>query len=123
MKRDFPRLSANLTLQEVVDKYVLQTGWHYFVVTDGVGQAGLVTLAAVRSIPRSAWATTTAGQVMIPLKRLDQVRPDAMLWSALEKMGRDGVEQLPVVEGNGIIGILSREDVLHYLRALRAFAT
>lgn len=123
MKRDFPRLSANLTLQEVVDKYVLQTGWHYFVVTDGVGQAGLVTLADVRSIPRSAWATTIAGQVMIPLKKLDQIRPDAMLWSALEKMRRDGVEQLPVVEGNGIIGILSREDVLHYLRVLRAFPT
>jgi CBS domain-containing protein len=123
MKRDYPRLPANLTLEEVVDKYVLQTGWHYFVVTDGGGQAGLVTLASVRSVPRAAWTTTTAGEVMIPLQKLDQIRPDAMLWSALEKMGRDGVEQLPVVEGNGIVGILSREDILHYLRVLRAFAT
>jgi CBS domain-containing protein len=45
-----------------------------------------------------------------------------VLWSALEKMGRDGVNQLPVFEGNGIVGILSREDVLHYLSALQAFA-
>jgi CBS domain-containing protein len=45
-----------------------------------------------------------------------------VLWSALEKMGRDGVNQLPVVEGNGIVGVLSREDILHYLRVLQAFA-
>jgi CBS domain-containing protein len=56
---------------------------------------------------------------MIPLQELDQTSPDALLWSALEKMGRDGVNQLPVVDGNGIVGMLSREDILHYLRVLR----
>ena len=59
---------------------------------------------------------------MVPLTKLDATRPDAELWTALEKMGRDGVNQLPVVEGSGIVGILTREDVVHYMHVLQAFA-
>ncbi len=124
MRRDFPHISGNITLQELVDKHVLPGGARYFVVSDDItGPAGMVTLSGIRSVPRSDWLTTTASQVMVPLQKLDTIRPDARLWSALEKMGRDGVNQLPVVDGNGIVGILSREDILHYLSVLRAFAT
>jgi predicted transcriptional regulator len=58
----------------------------------------------------------------VPLQKLATIRPDAVLWPVIEKMGRDGVNQLPVVVGNGIVGIVSREDILHYLQILRAFA-
>lgn len=123
MSRDFPRIAPTVTLQELVDRYILPTASHYFVVSGENVQPGLVTLDLVRKVPRHSWAVTTVSQIMVPLQQLDKTRPDAMLWSALEKMGRDGVNQLPVVDGNGIVGILSREDILHYLRVLRAFAT
>ena len=67
-------------------------------------------------------ARDNASQVMVPLQSLDSTSPDAGLWSALEKMGRDGVNQLPVIQGTGIVGILSREDVVHYLHVLQGFA-
>ena len=121
MNRDFPRVADDVTLQELVDEYILARGARYLVVNGTGGPAGMVTLAAIRDVPRSAWPTTRVSQVMVPLQELDQTSPDALLWSALEKMGRDGVNQLPVVDGNGIVGILSREDILHYLRVLRAF--
>lgn len=123
MTRDFPRVAPEVTVQDLVDKHILQTGWQYFVVSDGDGRVGLVTPGAMREVPRPSWPTTPVSHVAVPLQKLDKTRPDAMLWSALEKMGRDGVEELPVVDGNGIVGMLSREDVVHYLRALRAFAT
>lgn len=90
----------------------------YFVVNGTGGAAGLVTLASIKETPRPAWPQTTVSQVMVPLERLDTIRPDARLWSALEKMGREGVNQLPVVDGNGIVGMLSRDDVMHYLGIL-----
>jgi CBS domain-containing protein len=82
-----------------------------------------VTLASIKETPRPAWPQTTVSQVMVPLQRLDTIRPDARLWSALEKMGREGVNQLPVVDGNGIVGMLSRDDVMHYLGILQAIST
>ncbi len=120
MKRDFPRVSGDVTLQELVDKYILPTGIRYFVVNGASGEAGLVTLGGIRKVLRSDWGKTPASAAMVPFQKLDSTRPDAVLWSALEKMGRDGVNQLPVVEGGGIVGVLSREDIFQYLRVLQA---
>jgi Zn-dependent protease len=123
MTREFPQVAGDVTLQKLVDKYVLTGGMRYFVVGGDGNSAGMVTLAAIREIPRAEWPNTTASQVMVPFQKLTTTRPDAVLWSALAKMGRDGVNQLPVVEGDAIVGILSREDILHYLRILQAFAS
>ncbi|HTV60618.1 MAG TPA: site-2 protease family protein [Verrucomicrobiae bacterium] len=122
MKRDFPEIAGSVTLQELVDNHVLPGGNRYFIVRDSGGTAGMVTLGGIRSVPRAAWADTTAAQIMVPLEKLATTRPDAVLWSALEKMGRDGVNQLPVVQGNSVVGVLSRDDLLHYLQVLRSFA-
>jgi Zn-dependent protease/CBS domain-containing protein len=122
MTRKFPEVPGDTTLQELVDQHILPTGARYFVVNGPDGAPGLVTLGAIQSVPRSDWPATRVEQVMVPVQKLDSTRPDAVLWSALQKMGRDGVNQLPVVEDRGIVGILSREDVLHYLQMLQAFA-
>jgi len=39
-------------------------------------------------------------QAMIPLDKLSRIDPNAELWTAMEKMGRDGVNQMPVMLGN-----------------------
>jgi Zn-dependent protease len=121
MRRDFPQVPGNITLQELVERSFLPFNAHYAIVTAPAGPAGMVTLAAIREVPRPAWPTTMAAQVMIPFEKLITTQPNAVLWSALEKMGRDGVNQLPVVEGSGIVGILTREDIVHYLGLLQAF--
>jgi CBS domain-containing protein len=36
----------------------------------------------------------------------------------MEKMGRDGINQMPVMLGNNLIGMLSRGDIVKYLQTL-----
>lgn len=122
MRRDFPRIPGETTLQDLVDHFVLTESSRYFVVSSSSGE-GFITLSTLRTVPRPQWPVTTAAQVMIPAAKLDTTTPDAGLWAALEKMGRDGVNQLPVLLGSEIVGILSRADVLHYLRVLQTFAS
>ncbi len=122
MRRNFPRIPGDITLQALVDQFVLSESNRYFVVSGGIAGEGLITLSTIRTVPREAWPVTAAAQVMIPAAKLDTTTPDTGLWAALDKMGRDGVNQLPVVEDSQIIGILSREDILQYLRVLEAFA-
>ena len=73
----------------------------------------------LKGIPRSDWQTMTAARAMIPAEQMKRVQPDAELWTALEEMDRDGVNQLPVMTDGQIQGMLSREDVVGYLRNLR----
>ena len=122
MRREFPHVPPSITLQDLVDHFILSGEGHVFIVGGDQGPIGIVTLAAVRAVPRPAWPSTTVSQIMLPFQKLPTTAPDTPLWSALEKMGRNGADELPVMQGNGVVGMLSREDVLHYLRALKALA-
>ncbi len=121
MQRDFPHIAGDISLHELVEHYLVQSNAHAVVLTAPDGTVGVVTLSAVSSISREMWPYTMASQVMTPLRAADTTRPDAILWSALEKMGRGGVNQLPVVDNGGIVGMLSREDILHYLSVQQHF--
>ena len=125
MNQDFTRITGDVTLQELVDKNVLAQGRRCFVVGNDKGSVGLITLSTIKEIPRSAWPTTSAVQAMIPMEKIISIQPTAQLWTALEKMGHDGVNQLPVRNGDGgneIIGMLSRDDLVHYMGALQALS-
>jgi CBS domain-containing protein len=80
---------------------------------------GLMTLHRIREVPRAQWSTTSTAQVMLPLEKLKLLAPDTELWAALQQMDRDGVNQLPVVSGGKVVGMLTREDVITFLRTLR----
>lgn len=121
MQRDFPRIEGDLSVQELMERYLTRSNAHTVVMTAPDGTAGVVSLATIRNMPREMWPYTMASQAMTPLRVAETTRPDAILWSALEKMGRGGVNQLPVVDDSGVVGMLSREDILHYLSVLQHF--
>jgi Zn-dependent protease/CBS domain-containing protein len=121
MQRDFPHIAGDISIQEVVERYLMHPNAHAVLITAPDGTTGVVTLSTVRNMPREMWPLTMASQAMTPLRVAETTRPTAILWSALEKMGRGGANQLPVVDESGVVGILSREDILHYLGVLQQF--
>ena len=48
-----------------------------------------------------------------------QLDPNAELWTAMEKMGGDGINQMPVMAGNDFVGMLSTGDIVKYLHTLQ----
>ncbi len=120
MSRDCTRISGDLTLQELVDKHVLGGGHRCFVVSRGDETVGLVTLSDIKKVPRSSWSTTNVEQVMVPSDKLISTPANAEVLPTIENMGRNGINQLPVVEGSRIIGMFSRDDLVHYLGILQS---
>ena len=112
-----------LTLQQLVDEQILGGGQRSFLVNRGDRTVGLITLHRIKEVPRREWATTRAAQAMLPLEQLKCIDPDTELWSALQKMDRNGVNQLPVIRDRHVIGMLSREDAITLLRTLQEFGT
>jgi CBS domain-containing protein len=41
----------------------------------------------------------------------------------MEKMGRDEINQMPVMLGNKLVGILSTGDIVKYLQTLKQLGT
>jgi CBS domain-containing protein len=79
---------------------------------------GLLTLHHIKEAPRSGWPTTTAALVMVPAAQIKWVRPDTELRTALQEMDRDRVNQLPVMANGQILGILTRDGIISFLRTL-----
>ena len=112
-------VAEDLTLQRLVDEHVLAQGERCFLVNRGARTLGLVTLHQVKRVPRAEWGTASVAQVVLPLEELRRVAPDTPLVAALQLMDRDGVNQLPVVADGRVIGMLSRDDVISFLRTLQ----
>jgi Zn-dependent protease len=119
MSRSCATAASDVTLQQVVDQHILGRGQRCLVITRGEDVAGLLTLHHIREVPREKWTTLTAAQAMTPMDKMKWVRPEVELRQALEEMDRDGVNQLPVMSDGSIVGMLSREDVVSYLRTLQ----
>jgi Zn-dependent protease len=117
MNRECPLIPERYSLQELVDEHVLAGGRRCFFVADDGRLRGMLTLRDVAAIPRADWGQVTSGEAMVPLERLTRVRPNTELLAALQTMDDANVAQVPVMDGDRLVGMLSREQVLHYIRA------
>ncbi|MCV4691122.1 CBS domain-containing protein, partial [Escherichia coli] len=57
----------------------------------------------------------TTSEVMKSFDGVVTVDPDLPAIEALDLIGKNGVNQLPVVENGKLHGIISREQILNYL--------
>jgi len=121
MRQNYTAVKPDTTLEQLVNEHILGSGRRSLVVEQDGRAAGLLTLHHIKEIPRADWSTETAAQVMIPAEQIKRIRPDAELVDALGEMDRDGVNQLPVMVGDRIQGVLGRDDVISMLRTLREF--
>ena len=119
MSTHCPVVSADLTLQELVDEHIFSSGQRCYLVRRGEDTVGLMTLHRLKEVSRNEWARTSSAQVMLPLEKLKCIDQNAELSSALQEMDRDGVNQLPVTQEGHIIGMVSREDVITFLRTIQ----
>ncbi len=119
MSTHYAIIPEALTLQQLVDDRILGSGQRSLLVSRGDKTIGLITLHQIKGVPRREWATKRAAEVMLPFEQLKCVAPDTELWSALQKMDRNGVNQMPVVRAQHVVGMLSREDVITFLRTLQ----
>lgn len=112
-------VSADLTLQELVNQFFLDRGERCVVVMRNESPVGFLTLHNVRQIPREQWIITTVAQVMTSMDKMKVTTPETGLVQVLEQMGSDGVNQMPVMADGQIEGMLRREDIVNYIHTLQ----
>jgi CBS domain-containing protein len=113
--RDCPLVDGHMTVQTFVEDMLLRTGQRCFVVTENDAIAGLITLHEVKAVDRARWPSTLVSDVMRPLAQLRTVTPETPVTEALEMLGHNDINQMPVVTNRRLVGMLSREHILRYL--------
>ncbi len=116
MSHDCVTVPAEMTLQDFADEHVLRTGRRCYAVEDTGGIIGLITPADLTNVERAQWRTTVVRAVAHSLDQLQSVSPATPVVEALQTMGREDLNQLPVIRAGRVEGMLSRG---HILRALQ----
>jgi predicted transcriptional regulator len=88
------------------------------VVADGTVD-GVVTVHQVHSVPRDRWAVTRVRDVMRPVAEDLIIAPGATALEALERVNRNQLGRLAVVERGRLVGYLSQKDLFHALALQR----
>jgi Zn-dependent protease/predicted transcriptional regulator len=116
MITDFGTVSPHITIQQLVDDYILRHKDRGFLVIEEGLVKGIVCLHDVKQVPREQWSTATIGSIMIPQDQLEKVAPRDDASIALNKLTARNIHQVPVVQANKVMGILRRNDILNYLQ-------
>ncbi len=117
MSTDSYTVDPELSVQEFVHEHLLRTGRRCFLVVQDGHLLGLVTPNEVRTVEPRAWPLTAVRSVMRSADKIHFASRDMPAMEAMEIMGREDVNQLPVMSNGRIEGILSRSHVLHVLRS------
>jgi CBS domain-containing protein len=117
MSPDCEMVSANMSVQTLVDDHLLRTGQRCFVVGDPGRIVGLITSHEIKGVARGRWARTPLNDVMRPIGQLRTVQPDMLAIDALTLMGREDVNQLPVMSEGKFEGMVGRRHILQLLQA------
>lgn len=116
MHRELPRVPGLTPISQLVEEDIIKGGQRSFLVEEDGQVQGMLTLSDIRAIPERKWRFITARQAMQPFDRLAKVEPTTELLAALQMMDEANVSQLPVVDDNRILGLLSRDGIFNYLQ-------
>ena len=116
MTRSLLTVPPGISVAQLVNEYFLvHPHGGYPVVTDGRLQ-GVVTMSSVRSIPRERRETETVAQAMVPRDRIVSIGSTASAADAMQKMAQKQIGRLIVTDGDNILGIITRGDLMKTIK-------
>ena len=116
MTTDYPFITQQLSLGQLIRDYILVTGLRYFVVVDEAKLQGIVTMRNIKRIPKRRRDSTSIGEIMIPTSKLKTAHAEQPAINLLEQMDNLEINQMPVLEEDKVIGIVARDSLIRLVK-------
>ena len=116
MTTNCPVVPSDATINRVVQEYVLFKGYRIFMVAVEGKLKGILTLQNIKSISQQKWEVTQVKEIMTPIDKLKTAYPSQDAQSILEQMDEGDINQMLVVSEGRVIGLVTRGDLINFLR-------
>ena len=116
MTAELPTVGREISLEDYA-REILRTGRRAHLVVAHEQLVGLMTTEALHSVPQHDWDVTSVQAVMLPKDKLLWAAPEESALSLLDRMRNGGMQQMPVIAGGSVVGIVTRDSILHVLQA------
>jgi Zn-dependent protease/CBS domain-containing protein len=115
MLRNPVTISPDLTITEVVDRYISQHYQRSFPVVENGRLVGLLNLQSILVLDRHKWQWLHVGSTMEPVSDKNSIAAHTSAAEAMDHMQRENREFILVAENEKLQGILSIRDIMAYL--------
>lgn len=105
-----------VSLEQLVEDYFYKYKFSMFPVVRIGEIMGIVTLDDIKKVHKSIWDETTVGSIAQKLEEDLIVSPRDTVSIAMDKAFKNGVGRVLVMEDGRLLGIVSRTDILNYIR-------
>ncbi len=113
-------VQPNLPLNRLIKDYFFRYGYRGFPVIQEGAVLGVVSLSNVKDIPETEQQTRTVAEVMTPISDKITIPPETPLTEALQKMIREEIGRLLVVQSNQkMVGMITKNGLLRFLEIKR----
>ncbi|HLI50847.1 MAG TPA: site-2 protease family protein [Thermomicrobiaceae bacterium] len=109
-------IGPSTTLDDVVENYILAHNVRGLPVIMGDRLVGIITLTDIRDVPHNEWPMRTVRERMTPTERLVTTTPDSPVETVLQAMTETDIHQVPVIDGEQLVGLLTRNSIMRYLQ-------
>jgi predicted transcriptional regulator len=121
MTREYPAMSGQVSIQQLMRENILIKGWHYIIIVDGTKLKGILTIEQIKSVPWKRWNNTTAGDLMTPSDRLRTAHPQQTADTLFEEMDQGSFDYIPILEADNIVGVVTRSALMNLVRIRTEF--
>lgn len=116
MSPEFASVPPHLSLQLIVDEYMVGQGHRAVIVARDDAVFGIVSISDIRRHPRNEWDSTPAQTVMTPRERVLTVGVDEPALEVLELIAQKQLNQVPVLEDGQMIGLITRRELIERIK-------
>jgi CBS domain-containing protein len=100
----------------LVQEHVLGDSQRCFYVAEGGDARGVITLDDLRRVSRGKREGLTAAAIMTPVESVVQADADEEVWSLLQRMASEEVNQISVMDQGRFLGLITREKLWNQIR-------
>jgi len=116
MNTECRMVTPELTIEQLVKECALGTAQRYFVIVEDGHLQGIVTMRNIKAVPRRRWDSTRLDEVMVPASKLQTAHSRQSAASLLEQMDNMEIDNMPVLEQDEVVGLVTRESLIRVAR-------
>jgi Zn-dependent protease/predicted transcriptional regulator len=115
MDTTFETVEGSISVQELMEDYILKKRERTFLVTEAGNLTGIVCLDDVKAIPSEKRRAMQVREIMTPSDSLETVSREDDGSEVLARLASGKINQVPVIEAGEIKGIVCRSNILDFL--------
>ncbi len=119
VNKNVTSVPGDTTIEDLVNDYFMKYKYGRFPVVEDFESErliGVISLHDIKSVPREGWKSTKVGDIVKAVSENEKVNMNMEVSDAIKRMSKDDLSHLVVTSGNKLIGIITKSDVMRFIK-------